>query len=157
MPSSTCSPRRATLPPSSRGLRLDARLFDAPPLGRPHDKGRPPGVGRHLPSVAVRVADPATTWARVAVPRWYGEDTREIEIVSGTALWCHSGKPPVPIRWVLIRDPRGVFPTQALLCTDQQATPEQIVAWFVLRWQLENTQLHYPHPMHQFQALDRAA
>jgi len=45
----------------------------------------------------------------------------------------------VPIRWVLIRDPRGEFPTQALLCTDQEATPEQIVAWFVLRWQLEVT------------------
>ncbi len=35
--------------------------------------------------------------------------------------------------------PRGAFPTQALLCTDQQAAPEQIVAWFVLRWQLEVT------------------
>ncbi len=119
--------------------RLDARLFDAPPLRRPHDKGRPPGVGRRLPSLAMRAADPATTWARVAVPRWYGEDTREIEIVSGTALWSHSGQTPVPIRWVLIHDPRDVFPTQALLCTDQQATPEQIVAWFVLRWQLEVT------------------
>ena len=57
--------------------------------------------------------------------------------MSGTAGWYHSGKPPVPIRWVLIRDPRGEFTTQALLCTDLDATPEQIVAWFVLRWQLE--------------------
>ncbi len=120
-------------------LRLDARLFDPPPPRPPRAKGRPPGVGRRLPTLATRAVDPATEWTTVTVPRWYGEDARVIEIVSGTALWYHGGKPPVPIRWVLIRDPRGVFPTQALLCTDQEATPEQSVAWFVLRWQLEVT------------------
>ena len=49
------------------------------------------------------------------------------------------GLPPVPIRWVLIRDPEGHFETQALLCTDLEALPEQILAWFVRRWQLEVT------------------
>jgi hypothetical protein len=47
--------------------------------------------------------------------------------------------PPVPIRWVLIGDPQGQFATQALFCTDLEATPLQIVSWFVLRWQLEVT------------------
>ncbi len=47
--------------------------------------------------------------------------------------------PIVPIRWVLIRDPRGKFAPQALVCTDVQAEPVQIVSWFVLRWQLETT------------------
>jgi hypothetical protein len=45
----------------------------------------------------------------------------------------------VPIRWVVVRDPKGEFATQALLCTDLRARPEQIVGWFVLRWQLETT------------------
>jgi hypothetical protein len=45
----------------------------------------------------------------------------------------------VPIRWVLIRDPAGVCATQALLCTDLAASPAQIRAWFVPRWQLEVT------------------
>jgi hypothetical protein len=45
----------------------------------------------------------------------------------------------VPIRWVLIRDPKGTFATQALLCTDLEATPLQILSWFVLRWQMEAT------------------
>jgi len=49
------------------------------------------------------------------------------------------GLPPVPLRWVLIRDPAGRFATQALLCTDQTADPAQILAWFVQRWQLEVT------------------
>ena len=54
-------------------------------------------------------------------------------------MWYHSGLPPVPLRWVLIRDPRGHFDAQALLCTDVTATAVQIVEWFVLRWQLEVT------------------
>jgi ABC-type uncharacterized transport system permease subunit len=45
----------------------------------------------------------------------------------------------VPIRWVLVRDPRGHFRTQALLCTALDAEPVQILAWFVRRWQLEVT------------------
>jgi len=55
------------------------------------------------------------------------------------ANWYHTGLPPVPIRWVLIRDPQGKFATQALLCTDLEATPLQILSWFVLRWQMEVT------------------
>jgi hypothetical protein len=62
-----------------------------------------------------------------------------IEIVSDTAVWYHSGQPVVPIRWVLIRDPQGKFKPQALLCTDPHIRPEQIIQWFVLRWQLEVT------------------
>jgi hypothetical protein len=58
---------------------------------------------------------------------------------TGTALWYHSGVPPVAIRWVLIRDPEGRFEPQALLCTDQNADPVQVIAWFVLRWQVEVT------------------
>jgi hypothetical protein len=45
----------------------------------------------------------------------------------------------VPIRWVLIRDPLAKSEAQALLCTDLAVTPEQIVAWFVLRWRVEVT------------------
>ena len=48
-------------------------------------------------------------------------------------MWYHCGLPPVAIRWVLIRDPEDRFETQALLCTDPEAAPEQILAWFVRR------------------------
>jgi hypothetical protein len=71
--------------------------------------------------------------------RWYGERDRPVEILSQTAVWYSTGVPPVPIRWVLIRDPRGTFRTQALLCTDLDADPQQIITWFILRWQLEVT------------------
>ena len=43
----------------------------------------------------------------------------------------------MPIRWLLVRDPKGELDAQALLCTDQSVNPVQILQWFVLRWQLE--------------------
>ena len=84
-------------------------------------------------------ADPNTHWQRVTVTRWYGEVNRLLEIASGTAVWYHAGKPPVAIRWVLIRDPQQRFDTQALLCTDPTATATDIVRWFVWRWSVEVT------------------
>jgi hypothetical protein len=74
-----------------------------------------------------------------AAAPWYGRQAREVEVVSQTAVWYYTGLLPVPIRWVLIRDPLGKFPTQALLCTELTASPEQILTWFVQRWQLEVT------------------
>ena len=62
-----------------------------------------------------------------------------LEIASGTAVWYHAGKPPVAIRWVLIREPQQRFDTQALLCTDPVAVPADIVRWFVRRWSVEVT------------------
>jgi len=120
-------------------LRLDARLFAPPPPRAPHAKGRPRLVGERLPNLSCRRDDPSTPWSELRISRWYGERDRPIEMLSQTAMWYSTGFPPVPIRWVLIRDPRGVFPTQALLCTDLDATPLQIISWFVLRWQLEVT------------------
>jgi hypothetical protein len=120
-------------------LRLDARLFAPAPPRVPGRKGRPRLVGGRLPTLEQRRDDPASAWMELTVPRWYSESQRVVEILSQTAVWYHTGLPPVPIRWVLIRDLRGKFATQALLCTDLDATPLQIVSWFVLRWQLEVT------------------
>ena len=53
--------------------------------------------------------------------------------------WYHPGLPPAPIRWVLTRDPTGVRDPQAFLCTDINATPVEILGWFVHRWSVETT------------------
>jgi hypothetical protein len=123
-------------------LRLDARLFAPPPPRRPGQQGRPRLVGERLPNLSdlsTHAEDAAAAWTALTMARWYGERNRPIEVRSQTAIWYSTGFPPVPIRWVLIRDPRGRFPTQALLCTDLEADPHQIVSWFILRWQLEVT------------------
>ncbi len=118
-------------------LRLDAALYDpAPPTtGR---QGRPRLKGERQPTVQQRLADPQTVWQPLTV-RWYAGSERAVEVSSATAVWYHGGMPPVPLRWVLIRDPHGRFDPQALLCTDQTVAAQQIVEWFVLRWQLEVT------------------
>jgi len=120
-------------------FRLDAALYEPAPPRRPHQTGRPRLKGKRLPTLKQVEVDPKTRWQRVTIPQWYGEHRRTIEIVSGTAVWWHSGQPVVPIRWVLIRDPKGKFKTQALLSTDLNIKPAQIVKWFVLRWRLEVT------------------
>src|SRR4051812_15519904 len=120
-------------------LRLDARLY-APAAPRYQGQiGRPRRKGARLPSLQGRVTDPKTPWRSVTVPHWYSAGPRTIQIATGTAVWYRVGLPVVPIRWVLIRDPQQQFRAQALLCTDLAVAPEQVVQWFVLRWQLETT------------------
>jgi hypothetical protein len=80
-----------------------------------------------------------TRWQRVVIPGWYGEGERNVEICSATAAWRHGGMPIVPIRWVLVRDTCHRFERQALLCTDPDRMPEQVLCWFIQRWQLEVT------------------
>lgn len=91
-----------------------------------------------MPTLKEVLCHPGTPWDTVAVD-WYDGTHRILEIASHTAIWYHCGKPPVPLRWVLIRDPLAGFQPQALLCSDLNVTPTQIIEWFVLRWQLEVT------------------
>jgi hypothetical protein len=120
-------------------FRLDAALYAPAPERQPGQKGRPRKKGQRLPTLEQVLKDDRTSWKKVVVPDWYGEKQREVEITSATAVWFHNGMPPLPIRWVLIRDPLGKFKSQALLCTDLNEEPEQILKWFVMRWQLEVT------------------
>ena len=120
-------------------LRLDAALYEPAPPRRPRQNGRPRLKGARLPTLAAVAAAADTAWARIAVAQWYGAGEREVEVATATAVWYHTGLPPVPLRWVLVRDPQARFATQALLCTDLAATPGQILSWFVQRWQLEVT------------------
>ena len=119
-------------------LRMDAALYEPAPARRTGQTGRPRLKGKRLSTLAKRLNDPRTTWQSVQVT-WYEGKERRLEVASATAVWYHTGKPPVSIRWILLRDPEGGFDTQALLCTDLDAEPLQIIEWFVLRWQLEVT------------------
>jgi DDE superfamily endonuclease len=120
-------------------LRLDSALYEPAPPRKPGQIGRPRLKGERLPNLSVVAEDRATVWKPTTIANWYGEREREVEIASETAVWYSTGLFAVPVRWVLIHDPRGEFKTQALLCTDLDADPEKILSWFVTRWQLEVT------------------
>jgi hypothetical protein len=120
-------------------LRLDAALYDPPPPRCPRRLGRPPKKGTRQPTLVARLGDPATTWQRVVISRWYGQAERVVEVATGTAVWYHSGMPTLPLRWVLVRDPSAAVEPKAFLCTDQSATPVEIVGWYVRRWSGSHT------------------
>jgi hypothetical protein len=119
-------------------LRLDANLYAPAPPRRP-GRGRPAVKGKRLPTLTQVLHDAGTVWQRHTVTLWYGRTNRVVEIATGTAVWYRGGSPPVPIRWLLVRDPRGELPPQAFLCTDLEAAPVEILQWFVSRWQVEVT------------------
>jgi hypothetical protein len=119
-------------------LRLDAALYDPAPVRTPGTRGAPRKKGARQVTLAKRLVAPETIWQEVTVA-WYGGSRRVLELATGTAVWYHAGKPTVPLRWVLIRDPLGEFEAQALLCTELAILSQQIVEWFVMRWQLEVT------------------
>jgi len=131
----------ATLPRASviTRLRLDAALYDPPPPRKPKTMGRPRLKGKRRPTLEAVLADKRTQWTTLRVEQWYGKGPREVEVATDTAVWYHTGKPAVAIRWVLIRDPQEDFKPQALLSTNLAYTPEQILPWFVRRWTMEVT------------------
>ena len=110
-------------------FRLDAALYTPAPE---REAGKGGAIARK--AIGCRRSSRSLT-----IPNWYGQRNRTVEIVSATAVWYHTGLPPLPIRWVLIRDPQGVFQTQAVLSTQLALTPGQILGWFVRRWRVEVT------------------
>ena len=85
-------------------LRLDAALYEPAPPRQPGQNGRPPLKGRRLPALKTLLDLPTVSWATVSAA-WYDGTTRTLGLTSQTAVWYRSGKPPVPLRWVLVRDP----------------------------------------------------
>lgn len=119
-------------------LRLDARLFEEPMRLLKKKPGRPAGVGARLPNLSIVATSPTTRWQRGQVG-WYAGGTATVDWVSGNALWYSTGTDPLPIRWVLVRDPSGEQPIRAFFSTNTVEVPSIIITTFVKRWPLEVT------------------
>jgi DDE superfamily endonuclease len=119
-------------------LRWDAALYHPPGPQPPGKRGPKPAKGlrqRNLQSWAERADTP---WETVEVV-WYGGQLKKMWVFSRMALWYTPRQPPVAIRYVLVADPEGKLRMEAFFCTDQQATPAQILSWVVIRWSVEVT------------------
>ena len=103
-------------------LRVDAALYQPVPLRKAGQMGRTRKKGERLPTLERLEQSPTTLWQEVVFSEWYGQNQKTMLLATGTALWYHSGKPALPIRWVLLRDPEGKLDTAALLCTDVSFT-----------------------------------
>lgn len=119
-------------------LRLDAALYDPPTPPPPGKRGPKPKKGARQPNPKARLTDPATDW-RPETVAWDGGQTLALDLATGTALWRRVGSDPLPLRWVLLRDPAGRMPPTALCCTDPTADATQVVERSVARWNIEVT------------------
>jgi len=120
-------------------LRMDAQLWAEALERKPGQKGRPRLKGKRLASPQQVLANGKTKWTKIELDHWYGGVKREVEVHSQTAIWYKSGQPPVWIRWLIVRDPLGEFEPQALMSTNLEHTPLQMLSWFVRRWRMEVT------------------
>jgi hypothetical protein len=119
-------------------LRLDAALYEPAPARRPGQPGRQRLKGARVPKLTERLTDAHTPWQTVQLA-WYGGPERRLQLATGTAVWYKSGKPPVAIRWVLVRDPKGRCEPIALLSTDLTLEARQILLYYLRRWSMEAT------------------
>jgi len=121
-------------------LRLDASLFAPPVKQTTPTVGRPAQKGPALPKLKTRLSNPTTIWTRIVVSAWYGHaNGKALEITSDIALWYRPGTPPLPVRWVLVRDPDAKRDPQAFFSTDITLEPADIISLYVRRWQIEVT------------------
>jgi hypothetical protein len=119
-------------------LRRDANLYAPVPPRDAGQRGRPAVKGAALPKLNAVLTDPSTVWQSVSLP-WYEGPARTLQVCTGTAVWYHTGQTPLPIRWVLTRDPDGQHDPKAYFSTDQEQTALDILTDYMKRWPLEVT------------------
>lgn len=119
-------------------LNVNVRLFDHPAPQPQGKRGRKPKKGARQLSPEQRLENPNTSWQPIEMP-WYGGERRQMEFTAGQSLWHTPGHDPLPIAWVLVRDPSGDLDPRAFFTTDLSASPLQILPWVILRWGLEVT------------------
>jgi DDE superfamily endonuclease len=119
-------------------LRLDAAVYEPVPPRTPGTNGRPRVKGERLPPLKQVLKQAQTPWQRICV-RWYNGRRRELAVTSGTGVWYRIGQPVLPIRWVLVRDPKGRLAPRAYFSTCTHDRPRTVVQQFIQRWSIETT------------------
>lgn len=119
-------------------LRMDARLYEPAPARLPGTNGRPRVKGERLPTLDAVLNDERTRWQKVRLS-WYDQRRRELELTTGTAHWYRLGQKVLPIRWVIVRDPKGSLRPRAYFSTRPNGSAREIVSQFIKRWTIEAT------------------
>jgi len=111
-------------------LDLDARLYDAPPVRKPGTNGRPRKRG-------VRLASPRamlTGRARRVTLDIYGR--RDKVRMTDCAARVYA-VPDRPLRIVAVEPLSGGRRIQAFYSTRHNASAEQVLVWYAMRWSIE--------------------
>lgn len=120
-------------------LRWDAALYHEPPKRQPKGKRGPkPKKGKRQRTLKEWARRADTPWAKEKID-WYGGEQKTMRLFSHQALWYTPGWDPLPIRFVLVRDPEGKLRDEVFFSTDPDADPVQMVNGVVMRWSVEST------------------
>lgn len=119
--------------------RLEAPLYDFPPPPQPGRRGPQPQKGRKKRQALKARIEQAKLHGKETTVAWDGGKRKRVRLLSGQCLWHTSGFAPVPIRWVWVVDPTGKSRPEAFFSTDRRLTPQKIVEYYVLRWNIEVT------------------
>src|SRR5208283_1962988 len=118
----------------------DAQLYTPPPViagKRPAHRPRTKGEKLPTPEATVAATGPADRTA--CNVSWYGGGRRDIEVVTATGNWYHSGEGLVPLRWVFVRDRTGTHRDDYLFSTDPEMATAPVVETYTGRWSIETT------------------
>jgi hypothetical protein len=123
----------ATVTVTSR-LRCNAAIY-APAPERTGKRGRPRKWGARLGKLAQIATDPATRWTEHTVRRYGKTETLKLHVID--CLWEPLGA-ETPVRVILLGDDTKPAGYQlALITTDLDSTPAQIVERYCDRWAIE--------------------
>jgi hypothetical protein len=113
-------------------LVKDARLHDAPPPRKPGTKGRPRKRGKRLPTPRQMLAGRCR---RVSLDI-YGRT--EKARLADTVARVYAA-PERPLRVVAVEALRGGRGQEVFYSTCHDATAEEVIAWYAMRWSIEVT------------------
>jgi hypothetical protein len=111
-------------------LVKDARLYDAPLMRKPGQKGRPRKRGNKLPTPQAMLAGRCR---RVSLDI-YGRTERAR--IADTEARVHAA-PDRPLRVVAVEALKGGRGQEAFYSTCEDATAEEVIAWYAARWSIE--------------------
>lgn len=113
-------------------LTMNARLYEAPPQRRAGQNGRPRKRGDRLPSPEQMLAERT----RRRTMRLYGREQEARVNEVEARLYA---APNQPLRIVAIEPLTGGRGKQAFYSTVHDATLEQVLLWYAMRWAIEVT------------------
>jgi len=119
-------------------LRLDSALYAPPPPREPNRRGRPAQKGGRINSPKQEAQSLSAEWHEEVVT-WYGGKQRDVKLLTGTALRYVPCTKPVPVQWVLVRDPEGKLRDETFFSTNVNRPAQDIVGLYVQRWSVETT------------------
>lgn len=119
----------------SRG-RPDAALFELPAAHKSGQRGRPRVKGKRLPTPEQWAESNPEAFKSITVAM-YGRDVTVL--VASMLGMAYRSLPGRMLKYVIVKDPAGIYKTAYLLCTDITLADATVVEGYSRRWPLERT------------------